>query len=721
MWVADEAGHGRDKGNLVPISLDGAQPPIGFRQLQVIDFRAWAGKPDGPEFSALAKAIKSKISAAPAAAPEGAALETTAQLTERAAAPIRPKALATALIGVAALAGAAALVLWPRSPIGELSVSAESSITVTPFRYSGQSDWLDELSGGVTQSIRHHLRLAGFTIIGYDFPSGAPDGELMRLADALNPDFILDGAVTELGADLLFNIQLIDKRSKRAVLSIEHSEASRADLEIVDRVIALVMGKVKPETSLASGLGGGSAAAGAVASDIHDKASARFYEALHLIDIGNRDDLERAASALADVVESDPDNGEAQAALAYAIASSDRYRSDRVRRAEAESAAAKARAALANPSDADLAEAVIAYVYDERAVRYPRAKSHLEAALSADPGNIKALKWMSNVAFQEGDYEAALRYSEASLALSPYYRAAIGNEASSLLMLGRRDEARTTLDQALARFADWGWGLRFRASLALTEGDLIAVVEKVRAAARLEDLDESALLLSIAYANLGRAAAAEREIDAAAGESGAWEAYKKRIIAGDIDAAADHLSQLTIDANAPNRTTTLTASGFLKFYRGDYDAAKIDCGAAIAPDQPASPGPTPPSLAEVCIALAEARLGSPSRARGALARLEASMPQAANAYRPYWLESQSAALFTAIGEKEKAIAILDDMIASGWRTPNTALCRHCVHLAVDDSAGVFASLAPDPEFIRLMTEVRSDLQRQDSELKRRGL
>jgi adenylate cyclase len=36
-WVRDEAAEGRDRGKLVPVSIDSARPPIGFRQFQTID------------------------------------------------------------------------------------------------------------------------------------------------------------------------------------------------------------------------------------------------------------------------------------------------------------------------------------------------------------------------------------------------------------------------------------------------------------------------------------------------------------------------------------------------------------------------------------------------------------------------------------------------------------------------------------------------------------
>src|SRR5262245_60350309 len=36
-WVLDEAARGRDLRKLVPVSLDGTLPPLGFRQYHVID------------------------------------------------------------------------------------------------------------------------------------------------------------------------------------------------------------------------------------------------------------------------------------------------------------------------------------------------------------------------------------------------------------------------------------------------------------------------------------------------------------------------------------------------------------------------------------------------------------------------------------------------------------------------------------------------------------
>ena len=43
-WVRDEAAAGRDSGRLVPVTLDGTQAPLGFRQFQTIDLSRWNGR-----------------------------------------------------------------------------------------------------------------------------------------------------------------------------------------------------------------------------------------------------------------------------------------------------------------------------------------------------------------------------------------------------------------------------------------------------------------------------------------------------------------------------------------------------------------------------------------------------------------------------------------------------------------------------------------------------
>lgn len=92
-WVRDEAGIGRDAGKLLPISIDGTEPPIGFRQFHSIELKHWHG---GKSALAQVQDAIARLSAAP----------------EILSAPPRPKKHWPTLNGRAALIAAAiALVL----------------------------------------------------------------------------------------------------------------------------------------------------------------------------------------------------------------------------------------------------------------------------------------------------------------------------------------------------------------------------------------------------------------------------------------------------------------------------------------------------------------------------------------------------------------------------------------------------------------------------------
>lgn len=59
-WVKDEAAAGLNQGKLVPISLDGVEAPMGFRQYQAIQFSEWDGSKEHPAFTALQQSLESQ-------------------------------------------------------------------------------------------------------------------------------------------------------------------------------------------------------------------------------------------------------------------------------------------------------------------------------------------------------------------------------------------------------------------------------------------------------------------------------------------------------------------------------------------------------------------------------------------------------------------------------------------------------------------------------------
>ena len=64
-WVRDEAAAARDSGRLVPVLVDGTEPPMGFRQYQSIDLSRWRGRGKSPPFDQLLVSVENLGGTAP--------------------------------------------------------------------------------------------------------------------------------------------------------------------------------------------------------------------------------------------------------------------------------------------------------------------------------------------------------------------------------------------------------------------------------------------------------------------------------------------------------------------------------------------------------------------------------------------------------------------------------------------------------------------------------
>lgn len=190
-WVKDEAAAGRDSGRLVPVTLDGCSPPLGFRQYQTIDLTAWTGGPrsrllDQLQAAICAKADSSHLTPAPTSA-------------ARSPAPARRQ-----LPGGRVLAAAA----------------AASLLLVT-----GGLWYADALPGGGAGGIAPKVRLGQFAVISPGLSPELPQAlneEILAAFGSENlvsvitagtgqPDgapFLLDGSVRQLDDALRFTVNL---------------------------------------------------------------------------------------------------------------------------------------------------------------------------------------------------------------------------------------------------------------------------------------------------------------------------------------------------------------------------------------------------------------------------------------------------------------------------------------------------------------------------------
>jgi TolB-like protein len=64
-WVRDEAAVGGDTGRLVPVSIDGTLPPMGFRQFHTMDLAGWKGNKRDPRTAELLQSVERRLKTKP--------------------------------------------------------------------------------------------------------------------------------------------------------------------------------------------------------------------------------------------------------------------------------------------------------------------------------------------------------------------------------------------------------------------------------------------------------------------------------------------------------------------------------------------------------------------------------------------------------------------------------------------------------------------------------
>ena len=82
-FVRDEATEGLN-GRLVPVVIDGAKPPLGFRQIHTADLKTWKGEASHAGFIGVVNAITTIVPATPQESP------TAVSTAARVPAPIMP-------------------------------------------------------------------------------------------------------------------------------------------------------------------------------------------------------------------------------------------------------------------------------------------------------------------------------------------------------------------------------------------------------------------------------------------------------------------------------------------------------------------------------------------------------------------------------------------------------------------------------------------------------
>jgi tetratricopeptide (TPR) repeat protein len=169
-WVRDEAGFGRDAGKLIPFSLDGTEPPLGFRQFQSIDLSKWrAGGP--PTADRIQQAID-RVAGHPQATPSSRPVAARRSSNS---------AMKTSLLVGAALAVVAALafLIWQR-----WSSNEGISIAIVPSPQSADRAMASDYANVAAADMAAFLprRFDRATVIAPDEAVGRTSGYRMEIS-----------------------------------------------------------------------------------------------------------------------------------------------------------------------------------------------------------------------------------------------------------------------------------------------------------------------------------------------------------------------------------------------------------------------------------------------------------------------------------------------------------------------------------------------------------
>lgn len=292
-WVRDEAAVGRDRKRLVPLSLDGVEPPLGFRQYHAIDVSHWRGRSDCPETRAIDRAVD--------------AIRAGRPQPEPLSRPVSRRALLVAGGGVGAVAAVGGTIFVVQQ--GWLASDGDgTSIAILPFKNVGNNPAQAYLSDGITEEIRAALRsIPSLRVLGSKSSSLAAEdsADSKSIAKRLDVEYLLDGSVQRAGAMIRVAADLIDGRTGFSKWS-NQLDRPMADIFAVQREIAqMVAGAMEARIATAKPEGGGTV--NVAAYENYLRAREKYFDST-----GEADN--RAALALLDLaVAADPNFAKAQA------------------------------------------------------------------------------------------------------------------------------------------------------------------------------------------------------------------------------------------------------------------------------------------------------------------------------------------------------------------------------------------------------------------------
>jgi TolB-like protein/Tfp pilus assembly protein PilF len=463
-WVHDEATRGRDRKCLVPLSIDGSEAPLGFRQFQVLDATPAKAKPGTAEMQAMLRAVAALHDRPSWALPP-----------PKAAPPIVSRRTAIIGGGAAALAGSG-LVAWLTGLLG--GGIDKTSIAVLPFANLSNDPEQRYFSEGLASEIRSRLARNELLQVAAQTSSNAiraVAGDAKTISSKLRVAYLLEGDVRRGDDEVRVNIRLVDGRTgfdkKEGGRTFNRPLANifEVQTEIAEAVAAALSAQIVAASggAKAKQLGGtknvaafdaylrGKDLFNAGADEATDRlALAKFDEAIKLdpdyaaafaarsrslaiiaSQYARGEELKglfrASVEAARQAVKLAPEYAEAHSALGFALANG--QLNMRAARAPYEKSLAL------GSGDADILSRYALFM--ARLGRIDEATEAITQSMAQDPLNPRTFRNSGVVHYAARRYDETIAANEAALELNPKLGSAHAAIGQAYLMLGKIDEA----------------------------------------------------------------------------------------------------------------------------------------------------------------------------------------------------------------------------------------------------------------------------------------
>ncbi|MBX7532085.1 TIR domain-containing protein [Qipengyuania sp. 1XM1-15A] len=205
-WVRDEADFARGQGKLLPLSLDGSLPPLGFRQIHAVNFHGWDGGPSHRAIDELASSIGGSRSV-----PNGAA------------------------------------------SVRQVSPTS-ASIAVLPFANMSSDPEQEYFSDGMAEEVLNALaNVPGLLVAGRtsSFAFKGKNVDIREIGRVLNVGNVLEGSVRKQGERVRITAQLVRASDGFHLWSEKYDGTLDDVFDLQDQISLAIVGKL--ETLLGRG------------------------------------------------------------------------------------------------------------------------------------------------------------------------------------------------------------------------------------------------------------------------------------------------------------------------------------------------------------------------------------------------------------------------------------------------------------------------------------